>query len=63
MSKNIISFSESDAVKKIGIMQVLITVEKNQSFSSAHTDNLKFKSMFPVSNIAQSYKQRSAKIK
>ena len=63
MSKSNISFSQSDVARKAEIIQVLIIVKKNQSFSSEYTDNLKVKSLFGNSNIAQSCKEGSTKIK
>ena len=55
--------SINDQVANAAILQALHHVYYNQSFSSAGTDNQRFKIMFPDSDIAKKYEQGKTKIK
>ena len=55
--------STEDQFIQAETLQALDCVQSNYSFSSANSDNEKFKQMFPDSKIAQSYRQGETKIK
>ena len=56
------SLTIEDQVANAEVLEALHLVQYNQSFSSAATDNGRFKKMFPDSQIAQGYKQGKTKV-
>lgn len=53
---------EGEQVTKAEIVRALDIVHHNQTFASADSDNEKYVAMFPDSQIAKSYQQKSSKV-
>ena len=53
--------STVDQVNKAEVLQALHIVNKNLSFASTQDDNDRFRSMFPVSGMAKSYRMSDKK--
>ena len=61
LSKTSLILSTEDQVNKAEVLQALHFVNKNLSFASTRDDNDRFRSLFPDSTIAKSYRMSNAK--